>query len=193
MDVSAYIEAGKLPRSLLPWRKGGKMNACEHNGDAFLFDVNIGSLHRVDSAGEGFGGYTVMDDSDRELRRHLQAVKAATGRVLKTGLGFGCFVRMALLKPEVEHIDVIEIDQHIASHFGAQFADDRRVTIHVADAFDFEPTGRRWDFGWHDIYCECNDGLAELHTKLICKFMPHCDLQGAWQLPREARRCSAVI
>jgi hypothetical protein len=183
--VSAFVAAAKLPRWLLPWQDGLR-NAFERNGDAFLCDVCMAGLHKVDD--DGFGGYTIMDDSDREIRRHLGAVLAARGRVLKTGLGFGCFVRACLLKPEVEHIDVVEIDPAIAAHFGAEFRDEPRVTIHLADAFAFPLEGRHWDLVWHDIYCEGNDGLQTLHIKLFKRYRDHCDAQGAWGLDRWIER-----
>jgi len=189
MNVAALMKAGRTPRDLFPWNKGQKLNAClSPDGDAFLFDVCLHGLHLVDFPLTGYGGYTVMDDSDRELKRHLQGVKHATGRVLKTGLGFGCFVRMCLTKPDVEHIDVVEINRGIIDHFGAQFQDDPRVTIHHADAFEFDPAGREWDFGWHDIYTEGNEGLAFAHVRLIKRFLSRCKQQGAWQLPRETKK-----
>ena len=189
MNVGALMEVGRTPRDLFPWGKGQKLNAClSPEGDAFLFDVCVHGLQRVDFPLVGYGGYTVMDDSERELKRLLQGVKHATGNVLKTGLGFGCFVRMCLTKPDVEHIDVIEIDGRIIEHFGAQFASNSRVTIHHADAFEFEINSRKWDFAWHDIYTEGNEGLAHAHVRLIKRFLPHCKQQGAWQLPRETKK-----
>lgn len=185
--ISAYVQAAKVPRALLPWqsRRGG-INAMEVRGDAFLFDVCMAGLHLVDD--KGFGGYTIMDDSDREIRRHMAAILAAEGRVLKTGLGFGCFVRACLKNPKVEHIDVVEIDAAVLAHFGAEFRGNPRVTLHHADAFKFPLRGRRWDIGWHDIYCEGNDGLQRLHTKLLLRYRSACRRQGAWAMPRWAAR-----
>lgn len=184
--VSDFVRAAKLPRGLLPWNGKRGLNARLHDGNAFLFDaMSLSRMHLVrdDELGE-WGGYTVMDDSDREIRRHMAAVLAARGQVLKTGLGFGCFVRACLLKLDVEHIDVVEIDRSVIDHFGAEFADNPRVTIHHADAFKFSLKGRHWHLGWHDIYCDGNEGLQRLHTKLLMRYRKHCDLQGAWQLPR---------
>lgn len=189
MDVDKFLQAGKVPRHLLPWGQGQALNALVWKDDAFMFHVCAEALHLVDSPIEGFGGYTVMDDSDRELSRHLEAVKHAKGRVLKTGLGFGCFVRMCLLKPEVERIDVIEIDDNVIAHFGAEFKDNPRVRIYHGDALhvDIDPNAR-WDLAWHDIYCAGNKGLQALHSKLLLKYARHCRKQGAWQFPREYRK-----
>jgi hypothetical protein len=190
INVSEVVSAAKLPRSLLPWN-GKAFNARIYNGDAFLFDhTSIAGLHLIseDEAGDCWGGYTVMDDSDREIRRHMCAVVEARGRILKTGLGFGCFVRACLRKPEVEHIDVVEISRDVIDHFGAEFRNNSRVTIHHADAFEFPLQGKRWDLVWHDIYCDGNDGLARLHTKLLRRYRQHCDKQGAWAMPRSIAR-----
>jgi hypothetical protein len=185
-DIATFIQAAKAPRHLFPWMSNDRnRNAIVLNGDAFLLDStpNIATLHLMDHD-QGYGGYTIMDDSDKEIRRHMAAILAAKGRVLKTGLGFGCFVRACLLKPEVEHIDVVEIDPEIIAHFGAEFAGNPRVTIHHADAFEFPVDGKHWDLAWHDIYCQGNDGLQGLHVKLIKRYRKHCDRQGAWKLPR---------
>jgi hypothetical protein len=188
MDQESLFAAGKLPRELLPWKsKQGHLNAMLYNDDAFLFDTHsMASMHLVNE--EGFGGFTIMDDSDRELSRHLQAVWLAEGNVLKTGLGFGCFVRMALLNPRVKHIDVIEKDPDIAEHFGCQFDNNDRVTIHVCDAFKFDFENYQWDLAWHDIYCDGNDGLARLHFQLMIKYRKVAKIQSAWAIDRWARK-----
>ena len=194
MELSKkLLAAARVPRHLLPWGYGQEFNAHTVGEDAFLFHVCMAGLHRVDTPEEGFGGYTVMDDSRGEVVKHLQAVGRAKGRVLKTGLGFGCFVRMCLTKPEVEHIDVIEINENIAQHFGAEFENEPRVTIHVADALEWDAGVGLWDFGWHDIYCEGNEGLQVLHMRLIERYRQHCALQGAWGLPRWVRRLAPSV
>jgi hypothetical protein len=188
LTVETFVQAAKVPRHLLPWRSPTwHMNAVLIDGNAFLCDgLSMSGLHRVSD--DGYGGYTVMDDSDREIKRHMAAILAARGRILKTGLGFGCFVRACLLKPEVEHIDVIEIDRHIIDHFGKEFEDNPRVTIHHVDAFKFRPGDRRWDLAWHDIYCDGNDGLQGLHAKLFKRYRKYCHRQGAWAFPRFVSR-----
>ncbi|PHR91064.1 MAG: hypothetical protein COA69_13510 [Robiginitomaculum sp.] len=187
MNTNALLAAARVPVDLLPWKSpDGLMNAKHILGGAFLFNVCMAGLQRVDD--EGYGGYTVMDDCAFEICRHFEAVYHAKGRVLKTGLGLGCFVRMCLTKPEIEHIDVVEIDPDIAEHFGRPFADDPRVTIHVADAFEFPLKGKYWDMVWHDIYEEGNEGLQLQHGKLIKRYADHADLQGAWAFPKFLRR-----
>lgn len=191
-DKQALIEAGRVPRHLLPWNVGGTYNAGIFLDTAHMWNVCMDGLHLVDAPGEGLGGYCVMSDNDKELERHIPAVLAASGRILKTGLGMGCFIRMCLSLGEVEHIDVVEIRKDIIDHFGAEFKDDERVTIHHADAFDFDLSHGPWDFVWHDIYCEGNYGLQELHAKLIKRFAPVSALQGAWAFPDDLAVSSNV-
>lgn len=135
-------------------------------------------------------GELVMEDSDRELGRHMPLWLAARGRILVTGLGLGCVVRGLLLNPEVEHVDVVEIDPGIIRVIGAEFAGCPRVTIHEADALQWPiPAAARWDYAWHDLWCPDNDGLQRLHTSLIKRFRPHVTVnQGAWEFPRWAHR-----
>lgn len=192
MILEDVLKTGKLPRNLLPWKsKSGHLNAREFQGDAFLFDTrSMAAIHLVDE--EGNGGFTIMDDSHTELIRHMQAVRRAQGRVLKTGLGFGCFVRMALTNDAVTHIDVIEKDPEIVEHFGQEFVGNPRVTIHVADAFEFPLEGYKWDLAWHDIYCDGNVGLAPLHFQLMIRYKDVAAIQSAWAIDRWARKLLRV-
>lgn len=135
-------------------------------------------------------GEVVMDDSLMELRRHLPIWLAAHGRVLITGLGLGCVVRGLLASPAVERIDVIELDREILERVGGEFAGNERVRLHHGDALTCKMPGRRWDFAWHDIWCE-GDGLQLLHAKLIARFRSRCGRQGAWMLPRFVKRTLA--
>lgn len=123
----------------------------------------------------------VMEDSARELRRHLPIFRHGRGRVLVSGLGLGCVVRGLLTKPEVEHIDVVEIDRDIIRHFGVEFAFNSRVTLHHGDALTYEwPDDARWDVAWHDIVCVKGDSLALLHARLVKRFYDRCTRQGWW-------------
>lgn len=123
----------------------------------------------------------VMEDSARELRRHLPIFRHGRGRVLISGLGLGCVVRGLLTKSEVEHIDVVEIDRDILRHFGAQFLDNQRVTLHHGDALTYEwAEDARWDVAWHDIVCVKGDSLTLLHARLVGRFYDRCDRQGWW-------------
>lgn len=161
---------------------------CEHPTMTQLIrkiKPSMATLHRLEE--DGTVHDVVMEDSCRELRRHLPAMLAAEGHVLKTGLGLGCFVRAILTKPEVERVTVIEIDRHIIDMVGGEFSKDPRVKIICADALEYK-TAENYDFIWHDIWCPENDGLSLLHAKLIDRFSDNSDKQGAWQFPRPMKR-----
>lgn len=132
-------------------------------------------------------GETVMEDSRRELRRHLPIWLHAKGRVLVTGLGLGCVVRGLLASPDVEHITVVEIDGKIIEVVGREFENNPRVKIIHGDALKVK-LSERFDYGWHDLWTEGNAHLQVQHAKLIKRFHPRCSFQGAWQLPRTFKR-----
>ena len=134
--------------------------------------------------------HTVMEDSRRELSRHLPIWLTAHGRVLVSGLGLGCVVRGLLAKPLVEHVDVVEIDREIIRVVGQEFVADPRVAIHHANALKVTfPRGTKWDFAWHDISTPDHDeGLQLLHGRLLVKFRHRVKYQGAWAFPKEIRR-----
>ena len=46
----------------------------------------------------------------------------------------------------------------------------------------------KYDFAWHDIYTEGNEGLQKLHAELFVKYQPFAKIQGAWAFPREFAR-----
>lgn len=131
----------------------------------------------------------VMEDSASELRKHLPIWMAARGRVLITGLGLGCVVRGLLAKPDVEQIDVVEIDNDILRVIGPEFARNPRVNLHHGDALEILLPGK-FDFAWHDLWKE-GDGLQRLHAKLFIKYLRQCGPQGAWAFPRFAARLFA--
>jgi hypothetical protein len=133
-------------------------------------------------------GDVVMEDTPRELRKHLPILMKAHGRILISGLGLGCVVRGLLAKPEVERIDVVEIDATILDLVSDEFFWNPRVRFHHGDALTMKwPEGMRWDFAWHDIWTE-DDSLAVLHMKLMEKYDGLVDRQGAWEFPRSCKR-----
>ena len=134
-------------------------------------------------------GDVVMEDSRRELCRHLPILMVAKGRVLVTGLGLGCVVRGLLSLDEVEHVDVIELDRLIIDAIGPEFVDDPRVVIHHCDALGFKPIDERWDYAWHDLWFEDGAGpLNRAHTQLIHNLCHHVEHQGCWGMDRRISR-----
>lgn len=131
-------------------------------------------------------GECVMEDSPLELKRHMPIMLQGCGRILISGLGLGCVVRGLLAKPEVEHIDVVEVDPSIVRLAGDEFSGNSRVTLHVADIESWPiPEGAHWHYAWHDVWSE-NEALAVVHARLLMRFDDYVDRQGAWMMPRLA-------
>lgn len=140
------------------------------------------------------GGECVMVDHEAELRTHLAFILKARGHVLVTGLGLGCVVRGLLSRPEVEFVDVVEIEQSVIDLVGRYMPTDPRLRIHHADALKFDAPGP-WDFAWHDIWCDGNERLAVLHAELIWNFYARVKPgnQGAWNFPRKFKRVFGIV
>jgi len=122
----------------------------------------------------------VMSDTTAEALDHYEAYKQAKGKVLINGLGLGCFLRIILTKPEVTHVDVVEVDKNVIGLVGRYFFDDKRVTIHCTNALTYEWGRKKWDVVWHDIWDSiCADNIKEME-RLRSKFAKYCDWQGCW-------------
>jgi hypothetical protein len=195
-----YLAAARCPPTLEPqefglWKIARRDCRAVHKDAGYaaaVFKALNGAdvqtvLLRMTEATMHLDGEVVMEDSLLELRRHLPIWLAARGRVLVTGLGLGCVVRGLLASPDVGDVDVIEIDQGIIDAVGPEFANEPRVHVYRGDALTCGMPGKKWDFAWHDIWCE-ESGLQLLHTKLLARFEPHVERQGAWMLPRIVKR-----
>jgi hypothetical protein len=198
MTPRDYMEAARVPRSLVPQEFGlwtiERLTCADGVVDGrlvLLSEKTVGfpdytmlsrwteqTLHLV-------RGEVVMEDSARELRKHLPIWLAARGRVLVTGLGLGCVVRGLLANRDVEMIDVVEIDNDILRVVGAEFAGKRRVRLIQGDALRLEwSPDSRWEAAWHDLWVE-GPNLQMLHAELFFRFHHRARLQGAWAFPRE--------
>lgn len=146
------------------------------------------SLLRQTEATLHVGGETVMEDSEREISRHLPILMHASGKVLVSGLGLGCVVRGLIAKPEVERVDVVEIDKSILDWIGSEFCRHPKVRLHHGDALKIKWGRQKWDYAWHDIWSE-NESLALLHTRLLLHYQHRVRVrQGAWMLERFIKR-----
>jgi hypothetical protein len=151
---------------------------------------NMGNLHLCDD--DHLPLDVVMEDSPRELRKHLPIWMNAKGRVFITGLGLGCVVRGLLASSAVTHVDVVEIDADILRIIDAEFVGNPRVALHRGDALTFRfPDEVRFDFAWHDLWMDEGDGDNQLqtsHAKLIANYADRIPRQGAWAFPRFAKK-----
>lgn len=170
--ISRHFVADTLARGFFGFRP--------YNYMTILSRMTMATMHERD-------GEVVMEDSPRELRRHLPILLAARGNILVSGLGLGCVVRGLLSKPAVRHIDVVEIDSHILHHVGQEFQ-NKRVTLHHGNAETIPwPDGKRWDFAWHDVWSE-EENLSIVHARLMLRYKKMCNRQGAWMMPRWSKR-----
>lgn len=197
MNAKELVEASRVTPLLEPARRGRwivERHVLPELPKPWLreaFGLAPGELYTVLRTAR-FGCMTdpevVMEDSRRELRRHLPILLPARGRVLVSGFGLGCVLRGLLAKPEVEHVDVIEKDPDVLDlALGALSGRNAsRCTVHLGDALSLEIAGS-WDFAWHDIWSE-DDKLDLLHVELFDRFRRRARFQGAWQLDRQVRR-----
>jgi hypothetical protein len=197
MTPAQYIHAARAPTTLKPQKFGAWTIRRIHKNSKEYHAVQMSFcgrpprtlLHKItDATMNTEYGDLVMEDSDRELSRHLPIWMRAQGDVLVTGLGLGCVVRGLLAKPEVRHIDVVEIDAGIIRVVGAEFASNPRVTLHHGNALTYKwPSGKRWDYAWHDLYVDEGE-LQLLHADLMGKLRSRVPRQSAWNWPRFAKR-----
>ncbi len=154
----------------------------------------ITALHRVTMATMHHHGECVMDDSISELQKHLNFCLRARDNVLVTGLGLGCVLRGLLAVDQVREVTVVEKEQDVIDLVWPSFcvANNSRLQLVHADALEWtEQTDRQYDFAWHDIWSNPDEGmphLAVLHAKIMKNLRRACGRQGAWEFPREYGR-----
>lgn len=130
-------------------------------------------------------GVLWMSDTRAEQDDHYEAVREMRqrgGRVLVNGLGLGMVVGAALALPQVEHVDVVELDPRVARLIGPHYAGPR-CAVHVGDAYEVAKRwapGTRWTVAWHDIWAEVSeDNLPEM-TRLKRSYGRRVEWQGCW-------------
>jgi len=187
-----YLEAARCPRSLEPQEFGlWKIERIEfpaNTVERFItgFDSQTVLSRFTGATLHQSRGEIVLEDGRIELRKHLPIWLRARGRVLVTGLGLGCVVRGLLANPDVDLVDVVEIDRDIVRVVGEEFAGEPRVQVHCGDALTI-PLAGPWDYAWHDLWIE-DHGLQVLHARLLQRFKKRCGPQGAWAFPRFMKR-----
>lgn len=150
-----------------------------------MWDNYIGAVHPDDPV----LWRPVMSDTPAEIEEHRHAIENATGRVLIHGLGLGVLVSALLAKPDVRHIDVVEIDREVIGLTGHYYSDNPRVRIWRGDCLTKRwSKGARWNYVWHDIWSdissrnldpdEAEHGIS--YGMLFDLFADRADMQGAW-------------
>lgn len=139
-------------------------------------------------------GRVIMSDTADEIYDHLQVIVDATGEVLIAGLGIGMVLNAIAMKPEVEHITVIELSKDVLSllqrHYDRKYPG--KITFVNADIFAWvPPKDAHWDFAWFDIWDDLNtDNLIQMAT-LHRKFARKATTKDSWGrklLLRERRK-----
>lgn len=127
--------------------------------------------------------YLWMSDTQAEIRDCLgvfSELRRRGGRVLMNGLGLGMTVKYALSLPNVEHVDVVEIDPDVAALVGPAY-EGPRCTVYLADAYEMKwPRGTRWTIAWHDIWADICGDNAEGIARLKRMYGRRSDWQSAW-------------
>lgn len=205
MSPQDYIEAARVPYSLQPQEFGlwkiERLSCGQRIVDKRLIVMSEETVgfpdytllsHLTEATLHLVRGDIVMEDSRRELRKHLPIWMKARGRVLVTGLGLGCVVRGLLANPDVDRIEVVEIDLDIARIIGAEFAGSNRVGLHLGDAREIDESWLpgRFDCAWHDLWCDGPD-LQLWHAEMMIQLRRRCGPQGAWAFPRFGKRMMA--
>jgi hypothetical protein len=208
-QIAQLVAACRVPTSLEEQRKGPweirRFGWPDESASGNPFSTAMLKMKFREAGLEPFTGYTallrdtlatmnrdygdvVMEDTPREIRKHLPILMNAFGNVLISGLGLGCVVRGLLTRPEVKRIDIVEIDDAVISMVWPEFAVDHRCNLFYEDAEKITIAKRaHWDFAWHDVWHEY-DALATIHMRLLQRFDPYVDRQGAWEFPRPAKR-----
>lgn len=199
MKALDFLDAAKVPARIPPQEFGPWLLMRRTPAQARNWDFDgrgpTAVLNRTTGRTLHSGGDIVMEDSDRELKKHLPIWIAARGHVLVSGLGLGCVVRGLLAKPEVERVTVVEIDQKIIDVFWPEFRAEPRAMVLHGDALTYEwPPGMKFDFAWHDVWTEDESPpLQLLHSQLIARYRDMVPRQGAWAFPRWAKRFEGCI
>lgn len=151
----------------------------------FLYRLTDSTLHH-DPAGE-----VVMEDTPFELQSHLDFVMHACGSVLVSGLGLGCVIRGLLANANVYHVTCIENSRDVIKLVAAHMPKPR-LTIIEADALEWTAQNQtRFDFAWHDLWTNRDDGEPHLdhwHARLLTNCRDTVAVQGAWSFDRKIKK-----
>ena len=127
------------------------------------------------------GNFLVMANTPDIVTEYEDFLTKAKGSVLINGLGMGLCCQYLLNKKELIELTVIEKEPSIVALIAPHFNKDKRCTIICGDAFNYQaPSGKMYDFVWHDIwYYYSSKNLEQIHL-LTNKYAKIASWQGAW-------------
>lgn len=127
-------------------------------------------------------GIVMMINTPDIVKDFEAFLTVAEGTILINGLGMGmCNVHL-LRKPTVTEITVVEYDKELVDFISPLFAQEERCTIIHADALTFEPpTGKYYDYVWHDIWTLQSTKNVQQIDFLKEKYAAVAGWQGAWR------------
>lgn len=125
----------------------------------------------------------MMSDTPSEIYdmyEPIYKIHELGGRILVNGLGLGCLLKAILTFPNVEQVDVLELEQDIINLVAPSY-NDPRIHIYHADAYNIKwDKSERWTVAWHDIWTNiCSDNLKGMST-LHRKYGDKVTWQGSW-------------
>jgi hypothetical protein len=128
-----------------------------------------------------------MADSPDEREDHrecFEQCKLRGGRVLIHGLGLGLITYAVLSLANVEHVDVVEIDEDVIRLVRAGWLGryrGQRLTVHHDDCFTKTwPADAAWSVVWHDIWLPMSAANLAQIDRLHRMFAHRCQWQGSW-------------
>ena len=163
-----------------------------HGKDVVLPGGTYTHLRRITWESLYFGGQVpvVMEDTPFELNTHLNFMLRARGQVLVTGLGLGCVVRGLLANPNVDHVLCLEKSVDVERLVRPYMPKTDRLSFLFIDAFEYPAKARKgfkFDYAWHDIWADRDNGdphLDRLHMQLFKEFRDIATHQGMWRMDR---------
>lgn len=126
------------------------------------------------------GAHVATTDALGEFVEQYPAIEAARGDVMVHGLGLGAVVRAMLAKPEVRHVDIIEISADVLRLIAPYFVGNPRVTIWLGDAYDGSAIDGDWDLVYSDIWVDGDDHTAE-HEAMREEWRSRCVQHILWE------------
>ena len=129
------------------------------------------------------GGITWMVNTPDIVKDFVDFLTRAEGSILINGLGIGMCCHHLLAKDTVTDLTVIEYEKDIVELIAPHFEVDPRCTIIHGDAYTYEPpSGKIYDYVWHDVWTYVSTRNLEEYERLYNKYRNIAKWQDGWNL-----------